>query len=593
VTESNYWERVTGHRLSRRGMLRGAGVTGAGLAGAALIGCGDDDDDDDGGTSTPTATSTADGTSTAAPTAVDPFANVKRGGTYKNTSTGDPPTIDAYGNLSFLAKGVSLYVYSRLYKIGARPDINPNSALPEEDVAESAETTDGQSWTVKLKQGVKFHNKAPVNGKELTTDDVMFSWGKLTAPESPNVSMVSHVTKFEAVDDYTLSVELDAPSATFKDLLADANILHIQPTEADGGFDPRQEMIGTGPWVFEEYEPSVAFKFSKHPEWYVEGKPFVDGVDVAIIPEYQNRLAQFKAGNVHVQGVNANDVLGLQSEQSDVQWRGLQPALLSFVYFSKAERDPDAPWQNPMFRQAVSMAFDRDALTDLGYNTIALKEAGLDVIETWNNWIPAGFTRWWLDPTSARQGESAKYFEYNPEEAMKILAANGWEGSEFTWQYTANRYGSTFNSIAEAMANYLLEIGLKPETEVQDYSSVYITQTFVSEFSGLAFGYETPFPEVGGYFPRMFGDDPANHSRISDPVMDELSAKQAVELDEETRREFIYDAQVHNMEQGYYIPSQAGAGTGWTAWRPEVRGIVQTRSYGGATESLPNYWLDV
>ncbi len=446
---------------------------------------------------------------------------------------------------------------------------------------------------MKLKQGINFHNKAPVNGKELTTDDIIFSWEKLTAPESPNMTMVSHVTKFEAVDDYTLNVELESPSATFKDLLADANVLHIQPTEADGGYDPRLGMIGTGPWIFDQYEPSVSIQYSKNPEWFVEGKPFMDGVELFIIPEYQNRLSQFKAGNTSVAGINANDVLGLQDEQSDVQWRGLQPALLSFVYFSKPERDPDAAWQDPMFRQALSMTYDRDALTDLGYNVSALKEAGLDVIETWNNLIPAGFTRWWLDPKSARQGESSKFFEYNPEEAQKIFAANGWEGTEFTWQYTTNRYGSTFNSIAEAMGNYFIEAGLKLETEGQDYSSKYITQTFRSEFNGVAFGYETPFPEVGGYFPRMFGDDPANHSRISDPVIDEIAAKQAVELDEETRRELIFDAQVHNMEMGYYLPSQAGAGTGWSAWRPEVRGIVQTRSYGSGTETVPNHWFDV
>ena len=555
MSTSKYWQT----RVSRRGVLRGAGVAGAGLAGAALIGCGDDDDDDD-TTPDPTAT-TADaggGAATPAPTAADPFANVNRGGTLRFTRSGDPPTIDAYGNLSFEAKTVSLYAHSRLFKIGARADINPNAALPEEDVAESAETTDGQNWTVKLKQGVKFHNKAPVNGKELTTADIMFSWDKLTAPESPNVSMTTHVDKFEAVDDYTLNVELNAPSATFKDFLADANVLHIQPTEADGGYDPLQDMIGSGPWIFDRYDPSVQLKYSKNPEWFVEGKPFADAVDLIIIPEYQNRLSQFKAANTTGAGINANDVLGLKDEQGDVQWRGLQQALLSFVYFSKPERNPGAAWQDPMFRQALSMTYDRDALTDLGYNVTALKEAGLDVIETWNNLIPAGFTRWSLDPKSARQGESAKFFEYNPDEAQKIFAANGWEGTSFTWQYTTNRYGSTFNSIAEAMGNYFIEAGLNPETEGQDYSSKYITQTFRSEFNGVAFGYETPFPEVGGYFPRMFGDDPANHSRISDPVIDEIAAKQAAELDEETRRELIYDAQVRNMEQGVLHPVPGG-----------------------------------
>jgi peptide/nickel transport system substrate-binding protein len=568
-------------------VLRGAGVAGAGLAGAALIGCGDDDDDG-GGTVAPTGTAT--GTATAQPSPPDPFSNVKRGGTIKDTRNGDAPTIDPYGNGSFEGKTWSLYAHSRLFKIGSRADINPNAALPEEDAADSVESSDGQSWTIKLKQGVKFHNKAPVNGKELTTADVLFSYNKLL--ESPNAILAGNIEKFEAVDDYTLNVELDGPSATFKDFLADANALHIQPTEADGGYDPKLDMIGSGPFIFENYSPSEQVNYVKNPEWFVEGKPFVDAYDLLIVPEYQNRLSQFKAGNVHFEGIRADDVLPLRSEQGDVQLKGLQAALLSFVYFSPAEREPDAPWQNPLFRQAVSMSYDRDALTELGYNLRVLREAGLDVIDTWNNWIPAGFTRWWLDPKSSRQGESAKFFEFNQAESMKILAANGWEGTSFKWQYTVARYGTTFEDIAEAMGNYFAEVGLDPQTEGQDYSSQYITQTFAGAFDGVAFGYETPFPEVGGYFPRMFGDDPLNHSKISDPALDDLSARQAAELDEEARRELIYDAQVHNAEQMYYIPSQAGAGTGWTAYRPELRGIVETRSYGAGTETAPNFWLD-
>ena len=128
MSTSKYWQT----RVSRRGVLRGAGVAGAGLAGAALIGCGDDGDDgpgrcrDDGGTP------------------ADPFPGVIRGGTLVIPRAGDPPTIDAYANLSFETKRASLYAHSRLYKIGARPDINPNAALPEPDAAEDVETADGQ-----------------------------------------------------------------------------------------------------------------------------------------------------------------------------------------------------------------------------------------------------------------------------------------------------------------------------------------------------------------------------------------------------------------------------------------------------------------
>ncbi|MPZ98024.1 MAG: hypothetical protein GEU80_01595 [Dehalococcoidia bacterium] len=598
---SNYWQRATTGRMTRRRLIRGGAMAGAGLAGAALIGCGDDDEPEAtqvaGGS--PTSTATAEGTGTGTATPEDPFGQVKRGGRLSVTVANDPPTIDPFGNLSFLTKGVGNYVYSRLYKVGNDPDINPWTALPTPELAESAETDDGQHWTIRLKPGVKFHNKAPVDGREVTAEDVAFSFGVLSAPDSPGLSLVESAgwVNVEAVDAQTVTFDLAAPSASFLDDLADTNRLYVLPTEYDGGFDPRTEMIGSGAWILDSYQPSQAFAFSANPEYFEEGQPFLDGVDLSIIPEYANRLSQFQAGNTRVEGINADDVLDLRAEQPDVQWRGLQSALLSFFYFSPEDVEPDAPWRDERFRQATSLAVDRAGIMVSSYNTQTLKDAGLDVAENWNNLVPAGFgDRWWLDPQSAEQGESAKWFEYNPEEASKMIAAGGWEGHSFTYRWPSNVYGSTFNNVAEIMGNFLMAIGLAPQTETEDYASRYITNTFRGDFTGVAFGYETPFPEVGGYFPRMFGDDPANHSRYSGEAIErikELTTMQASEIDEEQRREHIHEIQRINATNMFYVPSQAGAGAGWTAYRPEVRGIRQTRGYGNATENLLHFWLDV
>ncbi|MPZ99945.1 MAG: hypothetical protein GEU80_11555 [Dehalococcoidia bacterium] len=515
------------------------------------------------------------------------------GGIYRGTRNGDPPTLDPYGNLSFETKSHGAYVHSRLYKIAARPDVNPNAVPPEPDVAEGAETEDGQTWVVRLKQGVKFHNVDPVNGRELTTEDVLFSWDRLVAPESPGATLVPHVTGVEAVDSYTLRFELDAPSASFLDLLSDTNVLLIMPTESDGGYDPLQRMIGTGPWILEEYEPSVRFRYSRHPEFYMEGQPYLDGVDLAIVPEYANRLAQFQAHNTHGFGVSGDDVLTLRDQHEGAQWFSLQPIGQSQVFFSPADMDPDAPWRDDRFRRAISMGLDRDALTDVAYNSNALRDAGFDVAGTWNNIVPAGFgDRWWLDPQSEAHGPTGANFSYNPDEARALLDAVGAGGLTFKYQYT-DRYGAGWMKMAEATGNFMSEIGLNPETEVQDYSAVFITQTFRGNFHGVAFNPQTPFPEVGAFFSRYFGEDPANSGRISDPEISDLDMKQSRELDEDTRRQYIHDIQRRNAEMMWYVPNQYGAGTSFTAYQPEVRGIVQTRGYGGATESLVHTWLDV
>ncbi len=589
------WARVARTRgLSRRAVLRGTGIAGAGLAGAALIGCGSSSN----ATATPAggaATQAAGGSATAAATAAGTAAAAKpnTGGTYRYVTTNDPPTIDPYGNLSFLTKGTAAFSYSRLYKVAARAGANPWAVGVEPDVAESAESTDGQHWTVKLKQGVKFHNIAPVNGREMTSADVVFSWERLSGADSPGASLVKSAgwNKVEAVDDHTLKFTLDFPSADFLDDLADTNKLFVLPKEADGGFDLKQQMIGTGPWVMKNYAPSQGFTYEKNPDWVVKGLPYTDGVEVSIIPEYANRLAQFQAGNLDEAGINANDVLTLRSQQQDVQWLGTQSALLSHCYFSSEEQDPKGAWRDERFRQAISMCQDRDALLDLSYNVKKLQAAGLSPATTWNNVIPAGFARWWLDPQSSEQGDSAKYFKYTPDDAKKLLAAAGLDGTEFDYHYSPTVYGTTFTNIAEAIGNYMQAIGLKPNTVTEDYTSKYITHTFRGDFHGVAFGYETPFPEVSGYFPRLFGDDPANHGRVSDAQITDLAKKQQAELDEAKRKAYIYQIQQINDEHMYYVPSQAGAGTGWTAYQSKVRGVIQTRGYGIATEGLPFRWF--
>lgn len=590
-----YWTQYWRERRSRRRFLGGAVATGAGAAGLALVGCGDDDDDDDGngGGGGGIATPTTGPQATATPS--DPFAGAKRGGTWKGDLTGDPPTIDPYGNLSFLTKGIAAYVYSRLFRYNTGPGVKQADLQPVGDLAESAEASpDGLVWTIKLKPNVKFHNVAPVNGRAITTEDVKFSWGLATAETNTNRTQVAFVDKVEFPDETTAKFTLKAPNAAFLDVLADANIFWIMPTESDGGFDPTTQMIGSGPWILDAYQPSQSFKFKKNPEWHFNGFPLMDAVELLIIPEYANRLSQFRAGNTDATAVSSEDVVGLKKDMANIQLYGEVSQQLSFIF---CDPDPNSPWaKDPRVKQAISMAIDRAGIMDLGYNVKKLKAEGLDVSERWNNLIPAGMERFWLDPLSAAQGESKKYFEYNVAEAKKLLSAAGFaNGFETVYQYTANRYGAAFNAIAEANIAFLNDIGIKTTTDVQDYSSKYITQTFVGNFKGIAFGLETPFPEGGNYPNRMFTDNPTNHSKIKDPELADLAAKQQRELDPAKRKELFFEIQRKNAEKMHYIPHNAGAGTGWAAYQGWVKNIdIQTipGAYSGATEELPYIWLD-
>ena len=166
---------------------------------------------------------------------------------------------------------------------------------------------------------------------------------------------------------------------------------------------------------------------------------------------------------------------------------------MSFLYFSNNELDVDPIWQDLRFRRATSLAQDRDALTELGYEVEAMEKAGVgsraDLLR-WNNLIPAGFEKWWLNPTDPKMGAAGDDFKYNPAEAKKLLDAAGYDGSNIKFQYYPyGGTGGTFNKLGEAIQAYLTGSGITSEIEHQDYSSQYITQTFTGNFSGIAWGF--------------------------------------------------------------------------------------------------------
>ena len=269
---------------------------------------------------------------------------------------------------------------------------------------------------------------------------------------------------------------------------------------------------------------------------------------------------------------------------------------MSFFYFDHVSQ-AQSPWQkDPRVRQAISQCIDRDSLDELAFEIEKVKKQGFDITVNWNNLIPAGMKRWWLDPKSSGQGDSAKYFKYDAKNAKALLEAAGAGGMSVKFQYPATIYGQVFDSVAQANIQFMQAIGINVQTEVQNYQSKYITQTFGGNFDGIAFGYETPFPEGGSYPIRFFTDNPLNHGDIKDADLAALAQKQQAELDPAKRKQDFYDIQRKNAEKMYYIPNQAGAGPAWLAYNPRISGPGKLNtvpgSYGGPTESLPFWWVN-
>ncbi|GMU41256.1 MAG: ABC transporter substrate-binding protein [Chloroflexota bacterium] len=576
MTSSEFSRSLLARRYSRRRLLRGAGVVLGGIAGAALVGCADGGEGVTVGTASATATP-------AAPTPTPAVAVPRFTDALRVAIEGAPSTLDPFANASPSARTVALHFYSRLFRADTGPNRDPWASGVVPDLAEGVETQDGQTWTVTLRQGAAFHRVEPINGRPLTAEDVVASVARLQSVDSPVLARLRHWTRVQAVDGRTVRFTLAAPSADFLDELADPTLLVVAPREAlEGAVDLAMTPVGSGPWMLQG-RGEGGLRLIANPDLTGEAAPAVPVLELDDLAA-SVALERFREGRLHVAGVRAEDVLPLRAEQHEVHWRGQVPPLTSFLYCSPEQ---GVPWRDERFRQALSLLQDRDALTEAAYNLKAFRDAGLEAPVRWNNLLPAGFTRWWLDPASRDHGDTGRLFVHDPVEARRLLDAAGYDGSPIPFLLPADVYGPAFDVVADGIAAALSAGGVTLEVVRQDFASEYLPRTFVGDFSGIAFGHQSPFTQVGDYFARMFGRDETNHGRVRDEVIDDLVAAQAATLDADERRPIIHDIQRRNAAGMYYVPAQAGVAPLWTAYQPYVRGIRLGRGAGVGAEVHP------
>jgi peptide/nickel transport system substrate-binding protein len=133
----------------------------------------------------------------------------------------DPPHFDPHLTLNFKTNNTLSFVYNKLVRHKVGPEIRPGTFVVEPDLAERWEVLDDTTYVFHLRQGVKWHNKPPVNGRELIAEDVKFTYDRfLTEPANPLRFMLEPVDRVEVVDRYTVKFLLKEPFVWLVNVLA-------------------------------------------------------------------------------------------------------------------------------------------------------------------------------------------------------------------------------------------------------------------------------------------------------------------------------------------------------------------------------------
>jgi peptide/nickel transport system substrate-binding protein len=490
------------------------------------------------------------------PPAIARAQTPKRGGTL-SVRLWDPPHFDlhAAGGISYKLHTLMSFTHSRLVRHRAGPSVQPGTFPLEGDLAESWSQPNETTYVFKLRRGVRWHPKPPVNGRELTADDVVYTIDRfLTTKGHANAHMLKAVDKVEAVDKHTVKFTLKEPYAWFLDTLASpmvAAIVAKDSADRFGDLKKPESFIGAGPWMLDSYQPNQGLTLVRHPQYFVTGLPHIDRVEIAIDEDNASRIASFLAGKydlgweIHA-GINRTDWVQIRDPLKQKR-PGLQTAefpsnVMSHISF----RTDQKPFSDVRVRQAISHAIDRQGIVD----------ATAEGVGVYNPAVPAAIKDWTLPLDQL--GEGAQYFKYDPAEAKRLLAAAGYPNG-FPASTCFTTYGSTV--LVDAMQlvlKHLKDVGIDAKLDQKEYGA-YITSCFYGKFDSMTYGPQTPFLEPDSFlYGQYFPGEPRNQSHITDPVLSDLLVRQRRTFDVAKRRDVIHEIQRHLAKQQYYVSTNSG-----------------------------------
>ena len=509
----------------------------------------------------------------------------KRGGTLA-IRTWDPPHFDPFQTISYKSHIALSFTHSRLLRHKAGPSVVPGTFPIEGDLAESWTQPSETTYVFKLRKGVRWQNKPPVNGRELTADDVVFSVNHfLTVQGNANAYMLKSVDKVEALDKYTVKFTLKESFVWFLDMLANPHAVAIVAREVvdkHGDLKKWESVVGTGPWMLDSYRPNVGLAYVRNPNYFQSGLPYIDRIEATVDEDNALRMAAFLSGKYdlgwefpgtinRVDWVQIKDTL--KQKRPKLQTVEFPSPVMSHI----SMRTDQKPFSDVRVRQAMSLAIDRKAII----------EAVFEGVGAMNPAVPAALKEWSIP--FDKLGDGAKYYRHDPAEAKRLLAAAGYpNGFPGTMCFTT--YGSTIlvDSL-QLVQKDLKAVGIDVRIDQKEYGA-YIATCFYGKFDSMTYGPQTGFLEPDNFlFGQYYPEELKNQSHIVDNKVAEMLVRQRRTFDQAKRREIIYDIQRHLATQQYYV--QMPSGVYIAVWEGALKnyGPNMGYDYGGR---LMAAWLD-
>ncbi|MCZ6873847.1 MAG: ABC transporter substrate-binding protein [bacterium] len=460
------------------------------------------------------------------------------GGTLRAAIAGDAPSLDPHRETTFKTIQVVAPAYNTLLMFS--PTEYPK--IIGDLATDWSVSKDGLTYTFKLHKGVRFHD-----GSLLTSADVKASFEKIIwPPKGTFSSRKAHyrpMERIETPDADTVVFTLKHPSASMLANFASPwNVIYAKKHLDENMKFYERKVIGTGPFKFKKDIKGSTFELVKNENYFRQGRPYLDGVKFFMIKDLSARAKSLRSGRVDIEFRNMPpaEVETMKKQLGDrinVQYPGW------VTWWGVSPHNTRKPFDDVRVRKALSLAIDRYDMAKTIYPLTGLEGIG--------GMMRPG-SAWQLSSEEMQQLTGyGKDHQANVKEAKRLLAEAGYPNG-FKVILTNRSVKLPYIDFGVYLISAWKKIGVDAEHLLQE-SATWSKTRNTGDFALMVNPGSDYTDEPDIQLSRYISGSPSNSGRISDPRVDELFKKQAVETDPKKRIEMVKEIQKIIINNAYYI----------------------------------------
>ncbi len=385
-----------------------------------------------------------------------------------------------------------------------------------------------------LRKGVKWHD-----GQPFTSKDVKYTFDMIReAPDAtaklrinPRKDWYSNVDKIEAADPYTVVFHLKRPQPSLLLMLASGYSpvypAHVSPNEL------RTKCVGTGPYKLKEWKRGEYVEYVKNPDYFIKGRPYLDGLRYVVIVERGTKFAALQAGRLDTA------FPGDATKSIAEQVKAAQPKIQITVVGQNVNdnlmlNNTKPPFNNPKVRLAISTAIDRRSYVKAVHQGAAAVGASME---------PKPYGVWGLMDKDLNALPGYGKAADDKAKARKILAEAGFGPSSPLKVEMATRAIPIYIDFASFVINELKQVGVEAtlkQYETAQWHPVATRKEYQAGANLTGIGVDDP---DANFYENYACGSPRNYTGYCSEQVMKLIDQQSQELDQKKRYALVAEIQ--------------------------------------------------